>query len=250
MNYHLNSKVAVITGASKGIGFASAEMLAESGAEVIVVSRKEEAVARVAEKLREKGAKAHHYACNVGSMDELEQLVSWIKTTFGAVHILVNNAATNPVYGSVMDCELSAYEKIMEVNVKGPLQLARLLHPLLAKEGGSVINISSIGGVRPEPGLGYYSISKAALNMMSKVLAKEWGPDGIRVNTICPGLIKTKFSEALWSDQKTYDRFTRQLPISRMGSAEEVASMVAFLASEASSYSTGGVFFTDGGFSI
>ncbi len=250
MNIKLDKKVALITGASKGIGEDTAQLLAKAGAEVIVVSRKLEAVEAVAESITKNGGKAHAKACNVGNMEEVAELVSWIESKFGVLHILVNNAAANPVYGPVLDCDIDAFDKIMQVNVKGPMQLARLLHPLMKKEGGSVVNISSIGGVKPEQNLGYYSISKAAMNMMTQVLAKEWGADNIRVNVICPGLIKTKFSKALWSDEKTLQRFTKHLPLQRMGNPEEIGAMILFLVSDASAYSTGSVFFADGGFTI
>ena len=134
--------------------------------------------------------------------------------------------------------------------MKGPFLLAQAALPHLKKEGGSIINVSSIGGVKPESGLGIYSVSKAALISLTQVLAKEWGPHGVRANVICPGLIQTKFSEALWADDKTRERFTRHLPLGRVGQPEELAGLTAFLASDASAYCTGSTFTVDGGFLI
>ena len=158
---------------------------------------------------------------------------------------------SNPVYGPVVQCEEWAFDKIMNVNVKAPFELSKLVYPIMkARGGGSVINISSIAGLTPDPGLGMYSVSKAALNMLTKVTAKEWGADHIRVNAICPGLIKTKFSEALWQDEKSLNYFTKRLPIARMGTVEEIAGLALYLASDASGYCTGGIYTADGGTTI
>ena len=181
-------------------------------------------------------------------MDQLKQLVEKTIALYGGIDILVNNAATNPVYGPVTDCDETSFDKIMQVNVKAPFELSKLVHPVMkSRGGGSIINISSIAGLSPDPGLGIYSVSKAALNMLTKVQAKEWGADGIRVNAICPGLIKTKFSQALWQDEKLLHHFTKRLPIARMGNVDEIAPMALYLASGASSYTTGGIFSVDGG---
>jgi dehydrogenase/reductase SDR family member 4 len=170
---------------------------------------------------------------------------------FGGIDILVNNAASNPVFGPVITCEEWAFDKIMDVNVKAPFELSKLVYPIMkARGGGSVINISSIAGNTPDPGLGIYSVSKAALNMLTRVTAKEWGTDHIRVNAICPGLIKTKFSEALWQNEKWLYHFVKQAPIARMGTVEEIAALALFLASEASGYCTGTLFTADGGVTI
>ena len=139
----------------------------------------------------------------------------------------------------------------MEINVKAPFVLSKLVQPVMKQRGGgSIVNISSIAGITPDPGLGMYSVSKAALNMLTKVTAKEWGSDGIRVNSVCPGLIKTKFSKALWDNEKILDHFTKKLPIARMGTVEEVASLILYLASDASGYCTGGIYTVDGGTTI
>jgi NAD(P)-dependent dehydrogenase (short-subunit alcohol dehydrogenase family) len=150
-----------------------------------------------------------------------------------------------------LDCSSEAFDKIIQVNVKSPFEFAKLLHPFMKQNGGgSIVNISSIAGSTPDPGLGMYSVSKAALNMLTKVLAKEWGPDGIRVNALSPGLIKTKFSQALWENPKMLEHFTKRLPIARMGSVDEIAALVLYLASDASAYTTGVNFQVDGGTTI
>ncbi|MFC3414780.1 SDR family NAD(P)-dependent oxidoreductase [Algoriphagus hitonicola] len=249
--FSLQDKVALITGASKGIGYAIAEIFAAAGAKVIISSRKQALLDEKADQLNAKGYEVCGIACNVGNMDELSGLVEKAVAKYGQIDILVNNAASNPVFGPVHETSLEAFDKIMDVNVKAPFELTRLCFPHLRKSSqASVINISSIGGISPEPGLGIYSVSKAALISLTKVYAKEWGDAKIRVNAICPGLIQTKFSEALWSNDKIMAMIMKQLSIKRAGTAEEIGAMALFLASSASSYTTGGVFTADGGFTI
>ena len=248
--FRLDGRVALVTGASRGIGEAMARALAQAGAHVVVTSRRQESVEAVAASIREAGGQATGRALHVGHLDELADAVGEIAEAHGGLHVLVNNAATNPVYGPVEDTDEAAYDKIMEVNVKGPFLLAQAALPHMAEGGGSVINVSSIGGVKPETGLGIYSVSKAALISLTQVLAKEWGRHGVRANVICPGLIQTKFSEALWADDTTRDRFTRHLPAGRVGQPEDLAGLTVFLASDASAYCTGGVFTADGGYLV
>lgn len=249
--FSLEGKVALITGASKGIGFSIAEIFAAAGAKVVISSRKQDALDEMANQLITKGYEVTGIACNVGNMEELPALVEKTVAKYGTIDILVNNAASNPVFGPVHETSLEAFDKIMNVNVKAPFELCRLSFPYLRKSAGaSVINISSIGGLSPETGLGIYSVSKAALISLSKVFAKEWGDAKIRVNVICPGLIQTKFSEALWTNDKIMSMILKHLAIKRAGTSEEIGAMALFLASTASSYSTGGVFTADGGFTI
>ncbi|SFO40992.1 NAD(P)-dependent dehydrogenase, short-chain alcohol dehydrogenase family [Algoriphagus ornithinivorans] len=249
--FSLDNKVALITGASKGIGLAIAEIFAAAGAKVVISSRKQEALDDMANHLKSRGYEATGIACNVGNMEELPQLVEKTVEKYGQIDILVNNAASNPAFGPVHETSLEAFDKIMDVNVKAPFELTRLCFPHLRKSSNaSVINISSIGGISPEHGLGIYSVSKAALISLTKVYAKEWGDAKIRVNAICPGLIQTKFSEALWSNDKIMSMVMKQLAIKRAGTSEEIGAMALFLASSASSYTTGGVFTADGGFTI
>lgn len=249
--FSLDGKVALITGASRGIGLSIAEFFAAAGAKVILSSRKQEALDEEANRLKSKGYEATAIACNVGNVDELSELVNQTVEIYGQLDILVNNAGTNPVFGPIHETSLEAFDKIMDVNVKAAFALCNLCFPHLRKSSsGSVINISSIGGISPEPGLGVYSISKAALISLTKVFAKEWGDSKIRVNAICPGLIKTKFSEPLWGNDKIMDYMLKQLAIKRVGTSEEIASLALFLASPASSYSTGAIMTADGGFTI
>jgi len=249
--FDLTGKVALITGASKGIGEAMAEIFAEAGAKVVVSSRKQSAVDEVAHQLIAKGYAATAVACNVGDLAQLKDLVDATVAAYGGVDIVVNNAATNPVFGPVLLTEEAAFDKIMDVNVKAAFELGKLVYPIMAQRGGgSIINISSIGGLMPEPGLGIYSVSKAALVMLTKVMAKEWGAVGIRANVICPGLIQTKFSEALWKNEEMLTKSVRKLPIARIGQPDDIAGMALYLASEASAYTTGAVFSVDGGYVV
>ena len=249
--FSLEGKVALVTGASKGIGQAIAEYYAAAGAKVIVSSRKQDAVDAVAVEIKAKGFEATGIACHMGDMADVSRLAEATLAKYGTIDILVNNAAVNPVFGPVVDTSLEAFDKIMAVNVKGPFELAKKFYPILkAKKSGSVINISSIGGLRPEQGLGIYSMSKAALISLTKVFAKEWGDDNIRANVICPGLIKTKFSEALWSNDKVMAMMMKVLPIKRVGAPEEIAALALYLASDSSAYCTGSVFTADGGYTI
>lgn len=247
--FDLTGKVAMVTGASRGIGAAVAQGLAAFGAKVVLASRKLENTQPVAAAIQAAGGAAHAVAAHVGSSDGLRGLVEAATTAFGGVDILINNAAANPVFGPILATDDEVFHKIMAVNVQGPLNLAKLVHPIMkARGGGAVVNIASIGGLRPEPGLGLYSVSKAALVSLTKVLAQEWGGDSIRVNAVCPGLVRTKFSAALWQDPNILARFTKQLPLGRIAEPEEMAGLCVFLTSPAASYCTGAVFTADGGY--
>lgn len=249
--FSLEGKVALITGASKGIGESVARFFAACGAKVVINSRKQEDLDKVAASITEQGGICIGIAGNAGDLAGCRVLVDKTVELYGGIDILVNNAASNPVYGPVLECEEWAFDKIMNVNVKAPFELGKLVHPVMKQRGGgSVINISSIAGITPDPGLGMYSVSKAALNMLTKVTAREWGSDGIRVNSICPGLIKTKFSEALWKNDQILAHFVKKLPIARMGTVEEIAGLALFLASDASGYCTGGIYAADGGTTV
>ena len=249
--FDLKNKVAIVTGASKGIGESIARGLAEYGAKVVISSRSQEAVDQVAKILREEGYDALGIACHVGEEIQIKKLVEETVNAYGGVDILVNNAATNPSYGPLDTMENTLFDKIMDINTKAPFLLANLCYPIMKKlGGGSIINIASVEGMKPSLGLGLYSVSKAALIMLTKSQAVEWGKFGIRSNTICPGLIKTKFSSALWQNEKILDQVTRHLPEGRMAVPDEMAGLACFLASDASSYCTGSVFTADGGHMI
>jgi|TARA_R110000796_G_scaffold60307_4_gene139388 NAD(P)-dependent dehydrogenase (short-subunit alcohol dehydrogenase family) len=249
--FNLKNKVAIVTGASKGIGESIARGLAEYGAKVVISSRNQEAVDQVANNLKKEGYDALGIACHVGDEDQLKKLVEETMNAYGGLDILVNNAATNPFYGPLDTMENALFDKIMDINAKAPFHLANLCYPIMKKSGGgSIINIASVEGMKPSVGLGLYSVSKAALIMLTKSQAVEWGKFGIRSNAICPGLIKTKFSSALWQNEKILDQVTRHLPAGRMAVPDEMAGLACFLASDASSYCTGSVFTADGGHMI
>jgi NAD(P)-dependent dehydrogenase (short-subunit alcohol dehydrogenase family) len=249
--FDLKGKVAIVTGASKGIGEAIARGLAAFGARVVLSSRKLESVETVAKSIREQGGEAVAVAAHVGDTAALRTLVERTVEAFGGIDIVVNNAATNPVYGPLLQADEGVFDKIMAVNVRGPLELAKLAHPHMVKRGGgSVINISSIGGISPEPLLGLYSVSKAALVSLTKVMAQEWGRDNVRANVICPGLVRTKFSAALWQNEQVLKEFTQALPLGRIAEPHEMVGLALFLAAPASSYCTGGVYVADGGHTL
>ena len=249
--FNLINKVAVVTGASKGIGKSMAKALGQSGAKVVICSRDQTSLNDVAVEFEQQGIEVLPLAANVGKVDEMQNLVNATLSKFGGVDILINNAAINPAFGPLLDTPGEVFNKIMEVNVKGPFELAKLVHPSMAERGGgSIINISSIGGLSPEPMLGAYSVSKAAIISLTKVMAQEWGRNNIRANVICPGLIKTKFSEALWNDEKILSSVLRKQPIAEIGMPDDMAGLALFLASTASSYCTGAVFTADGGYTI
>lgn len=249
--FDLNGKVAIITGSSKGIGKAIARGLAENGAKVVVSSRKQEAVDAVAAEFKAEGLEAIAIQCHIGDSEQREALITKTIEHFGRIDILVNNAAINPYYGPLEGSDEAVFDKIMDVNVKAPWLLSNLVLPYMKeKGGGSIINISSVEGLRPGFGLGLYSATKSALIMLTKNQAKEWGCYGVRANVLCPGLIKTKFSEGLWADEKIVGKFTKALPLNRIAAPEEMTGIVMLLASDAGSYMTGGVYVADGGYMV
>ncbi len=248
--FDLSGKVAIITGSSKGIGKAIAQGLAENGAKVVISSRKQAAVDEVAGEFKAAGLEAVGFECHIGDSEQRKSLIARTMEHFGRIDILVNNAAINPYYGPLEGSDEAVFDKIMNVNVKAPWILSNLALPYMKENGGSIINISSVEGITPGFGLGLYSATKAALIMLTKNQAKEWGRYGIRANVLCPGLIKTKFSEGLWTNDKLVAGFTKAIPLGRIAAPEEMAGMVMLLASDAGSYMTGGVYVADGGYLI
>ena len=249
--FDLTGKVAIVTGASKGIGESIARGLCEHGAKVVISSRSQNAVDAVAEQFKADGLEAVGIACHVGQEEQLDNLVRKTIEVYGGIDILVNNAATNPVFGPMVKADGALFDKIMNVNVKACFLLANKCFPSMKERGcGSVINIASVEGLKPSFGLGIYSISKAAVIMLSQNQAKEWGKFGIRSNAICPGLIQTKFSSALWQNEQVLKQVENHLPSGRMAQPDEMAGLAVFLASDASSYCTGGVYTADGGHMI
>jgi NAD(P)-dependent dehydrogenase (short-subunit alcohol dehydrogenase family) len=247
--FRLDGKVAIVTGGTRGIGLAIATTLARAGAKVVISSRKADHVDAAVTLLREDGLDVVGIPANMGKAADAHELAARTVEHFDGIDIIVNNAATNPVFGPLQLASEDAFEKILAVNVKGPLELCKTAHTVMAQRGGgAIVNVSSIGGISPEAGLGLYSVSKAALVSLTKVMAQEWGADGIRANVICPGLIKTRFSQALWQDQQIADQVLGHQPIRRIGEPDDVAGLALFLASDASAYCTGGVYMVDGGY--
>ena len=249
--FNLEGKVAIITGSSKGIGKAIAKGLAENGAQVVISSRSQEACDAIAKEFTAEGLKAVGIACHIGKEDQRKELINKIIEAFGRIDILVNNAAINPVFGPLEEVDPAIFDKIMDVNVKAPWSLSNLVLPhFKANKNGSIINIASVEALTPGFGLGIYSTSKAAILMLTKNQAKEWGQYGVKANAICPGLIKTKFSAALWQNDKILSKIKKSLPSARMGMPEEMVGLACLLASDAGNYMTGGVYTADGGFMI
>jgi len=246
--FDLSGRVALVTGASRGIGSAIAEILAEHGADVVLSSRKQADLDTEAERINAKyPAKATAIAAHAGRPEELEKLVQATIDQFSRIDILVNNAGTNPYFGPVLGAELSAWDKTFEVNLRGYFILTKLVYEAsMESRGGAIVNVASIGGIRPGLGLGVYNITKAGVIMFTRQLAKELGGK-VRVNAVAPGLVKTRFAEALWGNQAILDRVLAQNPMGRVGVPDEVASGVLFLVSDAASYVNGEVLVIDGG---
>ncbi|MDB4264157.1 glucose 1-dehydrogenase [Flavobacteriaceae bacterium] len=246
--FELDGKVALITGSSKGIGLAIAEVLAEYGAKVVVSSRSQDSVDEVEKNLRAKGHTVMAQACHVGDSEQRKILVNKTIETYGGIDILINNAAINPVFKGLESMSEEIYDKMMNVNLKAAFDLSNLCFPYLKdSKGSSIINIASVEGLKPSFGLGLYGVTKAALIMLTQVQAKEWGKYGIRSNAICPGLIQTKFSSALWQNETIMKQVVKELPAGRMAQPQELTGLAVYLASDAGSYSTGGIYTVDGG---
>jgi len=246
--FDLSGKVAVITGASKGIGRAIAERMAEHGAKVVISSRKLDACEEVAKGIRERGGEAVATACHIGRKEELQTLVDSTKARWGAIDILVCNAAVNPFFGPAAEMPDEAYDRIMNSNVRSNFWLCNMVVPdMAARGGGSVIIVSSIGGFQGSDRLGVYCISKAADIQLARNLAVEWGEKNIRANCIAPGLIKTDFAKALWDNPEILRKTVQFTPMHRIGEPDEIAGAAVFLASPAGSYMTGQTMVIDGG---
>jgi len=238
--FSLQDKVAIITGASRGIGRAIALGFAEAGARVVLSSRKQADLDKVAAEIAGAGGKAEVIPAHMGKKEDIERLVDLTLDRCGRIDVLVNNAGTNPVFGPLMDASLEVWDKIMDVNLRGYFLCAQRAGKAMAeRKQGAIINVSSTGGIRVSPGLGVYCVSKAGVIMLTKVLASELGPFGVRVNCIAPGLIVTKFSEALWQNPEIRSRVEETSPLHRLGEADELVGTAIYLASDAASYVTG-----------
>ena len=247
-NFQLTERVAIVTGASRGLGSAIAEGLAEQGARVVLSSRKQDDLDREAARMNERfPGSAVAIAAHAGRQDELRRLVDRTLEQFGRIDILINNAGTNPYFGPLIDADLGVWDKTFEVNLRGYFLLTQLVYRgWMEEHGGAVLNIASTGGLRPSIGLGVYDVTKAGVIMLTRQLARELGGT-VRVNCIAPGLFKTRFAEALWSNEAVLQRVVQSNPFGRIGSPEEIAGAAVFLLSDAASYVNGQVLVIDGG---
>jgi len=246
--FDLTGKVAIVTGGSRGIGESIAKIFSQYGARVVISSRKEEGLYKVAEEIRKSGGIVEVIPAHAGKIEDIKMLVSKTKERFGRIDILVNNAATSPYFGPVLGVDEKVWDKIMEVNLRGPFFLCKEVAPQMSEQGGGVIiNIASVGGIHPPLGIGVYGISKAGLIMLTKVLAQEWAIMNIRVNAIAPGVIATKLSDILVNTPEIAEQIKNSLAMRRIGTPDEIAGTALFLASQASSYITGETIIIDGG---
>ncbi len=249
--FDLTGKIALVTGASRGIGEEIAKLLAEQGAHVIVSSRKLADCEVVAERIRAAGGKAEALACHVGRMEDITAAFDTIRSRHGRLDILINNAAANPHFGHILETDLAAYEKTVEVNIRGYFFMSVEAGKMMkAQGGGAIVNTASVNALHPGDKQGIYSITKAAVAHMTRAFANECGPFYIRVNALLPGLTKTKFAGALFEDKATYDRWISEIPLRRHAEPREMAGTVLYLVSDAASYTNGECIVVDGGMTV
>lgn len=247
--FDLTGKIALVTGSSRGIGEAIARLLAAHGAHVIISSRKAEPCEAVAASIREAGGKASVLACHVGDMDQIDATFKAIEQQFGRLDILVNNAAANPYYGHILDTDVASFDKTVEVNLRGYFFMAIGAGRRMREQGGgAIVNVASANALSPGDKQGVYSMTKAGIHNMSKALARECGQFGIRVNTLVPGLTRTKFAMALHDDEEFMAKQMPHTPLARGADPSEMAGAVLYLVSDAASYTTGSSIVIDGGY--
>ncbi|HVN72419.1 MAG TPA: SDR family oxidoreductase [Desulfomonilia bacterium] len=248
VDFSLKGKIALVTGASRGIGEAIAVTLADYGAHCILVSRKADVLQNVSEKIASRGGKADVIACHVGDLKQIEGLFGQVKERWGKLHILINNAATNPYFGEMLGADEGIWNKTFDVNLKGPFFLIQHAAKLMMESGsGSIVNVSSINGVKPAPLQGIYSITKAGLISMTLAFAKELASKNIRVNALLPGLVETHFSKAIMENSMIYDYAVKMIPLGRHAQPMEIAGAVLYLVSDAAPFTTGASIVVDGG---
>lgn len=249
--FDLTDKVALITGASRGIGESIARLLAEQGAHVIVSSRKEADCKAVADSIVAAGGKAEARACHIGNMADISRLFEAIKHHHGRLDICVNNAATNPYFGPILETDLTSFTKTIDVNIRGYFFMSIEAGKLMREQGrGVIVNTASINGLQPGLYQGIYSITKAAVINMTKTFAKECGPLGIRCNAILPGLTRTKFASALFEHEEIATQWQAKIPLGREAQPDEMAGTVLYLVSDAASYTNGECIVVDGGLTL
>lgn len=250
-SFSLTGKTALVTGSSRGIGRAIAIAYAQAGARVVISSRKLDACERVVQEIKATGGTATAIACNISHKDQVEALVTQTEAAFGPVDVLVCNAAVNPYYGPMSGIPDDAFAKILHVNIVANNWLVNRVAPRMAeRKGGAVVIISSIGGLVGSRTIGAYCISKAADMQLARNLALEWGKQGVRVNCIAPGLIKTDFAKALWDNPETLARALKVSPLNRIGDPEDIAGAALLLGSDAGRFITGTTIVVDGGATI
>lgn len=247
--FDLSGKTALISGASRGIGAATAELLAEHGAHVVITSRKKENLEETAETIRSAGGQVTAICSHAGKTQDIDKLLASLAKMPGTPDILISNAAANPHFGPMLEASMDAVDKVIEVNIRGSFYLARETAKLMKKKGGgNIVFVSSVNGVRAGHWQGIYSVSKAALMSMAQAMAKEFAADDIRVNAVLPGLTDTHFASALTSDENMLKGFLSQVPMSRIAQPAEIAAAILYLVSPASSYVTGVCLPVDGGY--
>jgi len=249
--FDLGGKIAIVTGGTRGIGLAIAAALAGAGAKVVITARKAEGLQEAAELLRANGADVLALQAHNGDKSQLQAVVAQTVEAYGGVDILVNNAATNPHFGPILEAEDSMWQKTVEVNLLGNVWLCQQVVPLMrSRGGGKIINVASINGLRPGRMQGVYSTTKAAVINLTQTLAMELASDNIQCNAIAPGLVQTKFARAIWENEMLMDMVLSRTPAQRVGQPEDIAGIALYLASPASAFTTGQVFVIDGGVSI